>query len=107
MAKRTTPFELTLGDKPKQISLTRWLHEQLRQAMLDGRLQSGTRLPATRDFAALYKISRGTVVSVFEHLRSKRFLSSKRGFGTWVNKLPEHTRRANNYCPLSGGFRRH
>ncbi len=94
MAKRTTPFELTLDEKPKQISLTRWLHEQLRQAMLDGRLKSGTRLPASRDFAALYKISRGTVVSVFEQLRSEGFLSSKRGFGTWVNKLPEHTRRA-------------
>jgi GntR family transcriptional regulator/MocR family aminotransferase len=94
MAKRTTPFELTLCEKPKQISLTRWLREQLRQAMLDGRLKSGTRLPASRDFAVLYKISRGTVVSVFEQLRSEGFLRSKRGFGTWVNKLPEHTRRA-------------
>src|SRR5258708_38222204 len=94
MAKRTTPFELTLGEKPRQISLTRWLRQRLRQAMLDGRLKSGTRLPASRDFAVLYKSSRGTVVSVFEQLRSEGFLSSKRGFGTWVNKLPEHTRRA-------------
>src|SRR5258708_17343341 len=100
MAKRTTPFELTLDEKPKQISLTRWLHEQLRQAMLDGRLKSGTRLPASRDFAALYKISRGTVVSVFEQLRSEGFLSSKRGFGTWVNKLPEHTHRARKLLPV-------
>jgi GntR family transcriptional regulator / MocR family aminotransferase len=99
MAKRTTPFELTLGEKPKQISLTRWLHEQLRQAMLDGRLKSGTRLPASRDFAALYRISRGTVVSVFEQLRSEGFLSSRPGFGTWVNKLPEHTRRAKKLLP--------
>lgn len=100
MAKRTTPFELTLGEKPKQISLTRWLHEQLRQAMLDGRLKSGTRIPASRDFAALYKISRGTVVSVFEQLRSEGFLSGKRGFGTWVNKLPVHTRRAKKVLPV-------
>jgi len=99
MAKRTTPFELTLGEKPKQISLTRWLHEQLRQAVLDGRLKSGTRLPASRDFAALYKISRGTVVSVFEQLRSEGFLSSRPGFGTWVNKLPEHTRRPKKLLP--------
>jgi len=32
MAKRTTPLELTLGEKPQQISLTRWLHEQLLRA---------------------------------------------------------------------------
>jgi len=100
MTKRTTPFELTLGEKPRQISLTRWLHEQLRQAMLDGRLKAGTRLPASRDFAALYKISRGTVVSVFEQLRSEGFLSSRRGFGTWGNKLPEHTRRARKLSPV-------
>ncbi len=100
MAKRTTAFELTLGEKPRQITLTRWLHEQLRQAMLDGRLKSGTRLPASRDFAALYKMSRGTVVSVFEQLRSEGFLRSRRGFGTWVNKLPEHTRRARKSLPV-------
>ncbi len=100
MAKRTTTFELTLGERPRQISLTRWLREQLRQAMLDGRLKAGTRLPASRDFAALYKMSRGTVVSVFEQLRSEGFLRSKRGFGTWVNKLPEHTRRARKSSPV-------
>ncbi len=100
MAKRTTAFELTLGEKPRQITLTRWLHEQLRQAMLDGRLKSGTRLPASRDFAALYKMSRGTVVSVFEQLRSEGFLRSRRGFGTWVNKLPENTRRARKSLPV-------
>jgi GntR family transcriptional regulator / MocR family aminotransferase len=99
--KRTTPFELTLGEKPRQLSLTRWLHEQLRQAMLDGRLKAGTRLPASRDFAGLYRISRGTVVSVFEQLCSEGFLRSKRGFGTWVNKLPEHTRRARKSLPVA------
>jgi hypothetical protein len=39
------------------------------------------------------------VVSVFEQLHSEGFLSSKRGFGTWVNKLPEHTRRAKKLLP--------
>jgi GntR family transcriptional regulator / MocR family aminotransferase len=97
--KRITPFELTLGPSPKQIGLTRWLHEQLREAILDGRLKSGSRLPASRDFAAHYKLSRGTVVSVFEQLHSEGFLSSKVGFGTWVNKLPEYTHRARKLRP--------
>jgi GntR family transcriptional regulator/MocR family aminotransferase len=99
MSKRITPFELTLGEKPRQISLTRWLHEQLRQAILDGRLKSGTRLPASRDFAAHYQLSRGTVVSVFERLHSEGFLSSRVGFGTWVNKLPRGTHRARKSLP--------
>ena len=99
MAKRITPFELTLSQRPKQTRLTRWLREQLRDAILDGRLKSGTRLPASRDFAAHYKLSRGTVVSVFEQLHSEGFLSSRIGFGTWVNKLPEYTHQAKRSMP--------
>jgi GntR family transcriptional regulator / MocR family aminotransferase len=100
MAKRTTSFELSLREKPKQISLTRWLHGELRHAILEGRLKAATRLPASRDFAALYKISRGTIVSVFEQLRSEGFVSSRPGCGTWVNKLPEFTRRARKFLPV-------
>jgi GntR family transcriptional regulator/MocR family aminotransferase len=99
MAKRITSFELTLGQRPKHITLTRWLHGQLRDAILDGRLKAGTRLPASRDFAAHYKFSRGTVVSVFEQLHAGGFLSSRVGFGTWVNKLPGCTHHARKLTP--------
>jgi GntR family transcriptional regulator/MocR family aminotransferase len=99
MAKRATPFELTLGEKPRQINLTRWLYGQLRQAILDGRLKPAARLPASRDFAAHYKISRGTVVSVFEQLHSEGFLNCRVGFGTWVNKLPDNTHRFRKLLP--------
>ena len=99
MTKRITPFELTLSQKPKQGSLTRWLHEDLRRAILDGRLKSGVRLPSSRDFAVHYKLSRGTVVSVFEQLHSGGFLSSRIGFGTWVNKLPDSTHHAKRLMP--------
>lgn len=94
MAKRITPFELTLSQRPKQSSLTRWLYEQLRDAILDGRLKSDTRLPSTRDFAVHYQLSRGTVVSVFEQLHAEGFLSTRIGFGTWVNNLPDDTHRS-------------
>ena len=47
---------------------------------------SGARLPASRDFARLHRISRGTVVSVLERLQTEGYLSSRVGFGTWVNQ---------------------
>jgi GntR family transcriptional regulator/MocR family aminotransferase len=99
MAKRITPFELTLSQRPKQASLTWWLHEQLRSAILDGRLKAGTRLPSSRDFAAHYKLSRGTVVSAFEQLHSEGFLSTRVGSGTWVNELPEYAHRSKKLLP--------
>jgi GntR family transcriptional regulator/MocR family aminotransferase len=75
-------------------------HEQLRDAILDGRLKSGSRLPASRDFAAHYKLSRGTVVSAFEQLHSEGLLSSNVGFGTWANRLPERARRSKGIVPV-------
>jgi GntR family transcriptional regulator/MocR family aminotransferase len=86
VAKDTSSFELILPDRPKHATLTRWLLEELRRAILDGRLRPGTRLPATRDFALQYGVSRGTVVSVFEHLAVDGYLRSQVGAGTFVSE---------------------
>jgi GntR family transcriptional regulator/MocR family aminotransferase len=59
----------------------------MRRAVLDGRLWPGTRLPATRDFARQYGVSRGTAVTVFEQLLSEGYLRSRVGAGTWINEL--------------------
>ena len=65
---------LALDERPPHTTLTRWLYEELRSAVLDRRLPHGMRLPATRDFAAQYGISRGTVVTVFEQLEAEGYL---------------------------------
>jgi GntR family transcriptional regulator/MocR family aminotransferase len=59
----------------------------VRTAILDGRLKRGTRLPATRDLALQYSISRGTAVSVFEQLQAEGYIKSRVGSGTRVNDL--------------------
>jgi GntR family transcriptional regulator / MocR family aminotransferase len=91
VTKNISSFELTLRKRPQQLKLTRWLYEELRRAILDRRLPPGTRLPATRDFARQYAISRGTAVAAFEQLQAEGFLTGQIGAGTWVNEqLPEH-----------------
>ena len=91
MSKIVSSFELTLRKRPQQVKLTRWLYEELRRAILDRRLPPGTRLPATRDFAQQYAISRGTVVTAFQQLQTEGFLVGQIGAGTWVNEqLPQH-----------------
>lgn len=86
MAKDASSFVLSLGKRPEHETLTRWLLDELRSAILDGRLKPGTRLPATRDFARQYGVSRGTVVTVFQQLHSDGYLTSRVGGGTWVNE---------------------
>ncbi|MGA2135574.1 MAG: PLP-dependent aminotransferase family protein [Bryobacteraceae bacterium] len=93
MPKEAGSLDLTLGERPTHATLSRWLHEELRRAILDGRLAPGTRIPATRDFARQYGVSRGTAVTAFEQLQSEGYLKGQVGAGTWVNEqLPAHRR---------------
>ena len=68
--------------------LTRQLYDALRQRVLDGRLVSGTRLPASRDLAAALSISRNSVVRAYEQLYAEGFTESRIGDGTYVSQLP-------------------
>jgi GntR family transcriptional regulator/MocR family aminotransferase len=87
MPKVVSSLELTLDNRPQNQTLTSWLYAQLRLAIIEGRLRPGSRLPASRDFAKLYGLSRGTVVSVFERLQSEGYVSCRVGAGTRVNRI--------------------
>jgi GntR family transcriptional regulator / MocR family aminotransferase len=87
MPKAVSSFELTLKSRPRHQTLTNWLYGELRSAILEGRLAPGARLPASRDFAGQYELSRGTVVSVLERLQAEGYITARVGFGTWVNRV--------------------
>ena len=87
MPKAISSFELTLKSRSRHQTLTNWLYGELRSAILDGRLAPGARLPASRDFASQHELSRGTVVTVLERLQTEGYVSSRVGFGTWVNRV--------------------
>ena len=87
MPKAVSSFELTLKSRPNQQTLTSWLYGELRSAILGGRLATGSRLPASRDFASQYELSKGTVVRVLERLQAEGYISSRVGFGIWVNRV--------------------
>jgi GntR family transcriptional regulator/MocR family aminotransferase len=65
-------------------NLLRALHGQLRAAILDGRLQPGSRLPATRAFAAAHGVSRNTAVAVYDLLLSEGYLATRPRAGAYV-----------------------
>ena len=96
MPKSISSFELTLKTRPRHQTLTNWLYGELRSAILDGRLAQGARLPSSRDFASQYELARGTVVSVLERLQAEGYITSRVGFGTWVNRVesPRPARQA-------------
>jgi GntR family transcriptional regulator/MocR family aminotransferase len=90
MAKRPTTFEWMLPARESQMPAYRWLYSALRMQILEGRLHAGMRLPATRDLARQYGLSRGTIISAFEELKAEGYVESSTGSGTYVSRvLPE------------------
>ncbi len=67
------------------IPLYKQLYEALRQAILQGQLLPGTRLPSTRGLASELRISRATVQLVFEYLINEGYLQGRPGSGTYVS----------------------
>src|SRR6266576_4735524 len=75
-------------------NLLRALHGQLRAAILDGRLQPGSRLPTTRALAAAYGVSRNTAVAAYDLLLSEGYLATCPKAGTYVaDVLPRSSNR--------------
>lgn len=71
-------------------SLVQQLYENLRTAVLDGRLPVGMRLPASRLLAAELGLARNTVVTAYEQLMAEGYLESRTGDGTYVSRaLPD------------------
>lgn len=68
-------------------ALARQLYQALRQRMLDGRLGTGTRLPASRVLADALDVSRNTVTRAYDQLYAEGFIVSRVGDGTYVSDL--------------------
>jgi len=95
MPRETTSLTLSLPAPPTGLPLYRWFYEQLRAAILQGRLKPGARLPATRDLAQTYRLSRPTIVTAFEQLKSEGYVEGRTGSGTYVSKvLPDELLQA-------------
>ncbi|WP_324732474.1 MocR-like pyridoxine biosynthesis transcription factor PdxR [Pseudomonas paeninsulae] len=74
--------------------LARQLYQALRERILDARLASGTRLPASRDLAGLLGISRNTVTRAFDQLYAEGYVQGRVGAGTYVAELAAVARPA-------------
>ena len=77
-------------DRSSSTALYRQLYDQLRDAILSGRLPPGTRLPSTRELAGDLDLARNTVLNAFEQLYAESYLERRVGDGTYVSpQLPD------------------
>lgn len=71
-------------DQSSTSPLHRQLYKQVRQAIVNGRLAAGTRLPSSRLLASVLGVSRNTVQSAFAELVASGYAEGRAGSGTFV-----------------------
>lgn len=71
-------------DESAPVPLYRQLYNQLRDHILGGELEQGSRLPATRTLAEALGVARVTVQKAYDQLAAEGYVQSKRGAGTFV-----------------------
>ena len=88
------PFLPLHLDRRARAPLQRQLYDEIRSAILDGRLRPRARLPATRVLATDAGVSRNTVSEAFNQLLAEGYLEGKVGSGTYVaGTLPDQLLR--------------
>ncbi|MEP6938346.1 MAG: PLP-dependent aminotransferase family protein [Rudaea sp.] len=82
-------FEIEL-DLPRKGSrdAARSLFEQLRAAIIDGRLGAGAKLPPTRKSAEFFRVSRNTASDIYDRLLHEGYVVTRHGAGTYVAEAP-------------------
>jgi GntR family transcriptional regulator / MocR family aminotransferase len=97
MATETSQREATLSrdqfDLPVVVErhsgqpLSVQLGRQLRDAMNDGRVRAGERLPSSRALASALGVSRTVVTAAYEQLYAEGWLEGRHGSGTYVAQI--------------------
>ncbi len=78
-------FDLAIDLRPgSDVPLHRQLYEQIRIAILTGRVRSHQKLPASRQLAISLSVSRTTITQSYDQLISEGYLQTKPGAGTFV-----------------------
>ncbi len=73
-------------DEQADDKLHKKLYNAVRLSILDGSLPPQSRLPPSRDLASQLKLSRNTVLTVYEQLLAEGYIVSRSGSGTFVAK---------------------
>ena len=87
---RHLPFPTLAIDPAASRPLHRQIYFAIREAILEGRLRPGVRLPATRSLAKDLAVSRNTVMAAFEQLRAEGYIDGRVGAGSFIPRhLPD------------------
>ena len=83
MKKNSTLWQINLRPDA-DLSLQRQLHHHVRDSILQGELEPGSKLPPSRTLARELSVGRITVTEAYDQLIAEGYLEAKQGSGTFV-----------------------
>jgi GntR family transcriptional regulator / MocR family aminotransferase len=103
MGKITPQILLTFIsiNKKQGKTINNQLYEQLKNGIFEGMLRPCDRMPSSREMSTELKISRNTVLHVFEQLEMEGFFETKTGSGTFISKNVDKFRYSKRQPTLS------
>jgi GntR family transcriptional regulator len=96
------PLHLSLDDPEP---MYRQIESQLRDFILGGQLEPGTRLPSMRALARDLSCSVITTRRAYEDLEGEGFIRTRQGMGTLVAEMPEEKMAAHRREAVVGAIR--
>ena len=96
------PLHLSLDDPDP---MYRQIESQLRDFILGGQLEPGTRLPSMRALARDLSCSVITTRRAYEDLEGEGFIRTRQGMGTLVAEMPEEKMAAHRREAVDGAIR--
>jgi GntR family transcriptional regulator len=96
------PLHLSLDDPEP---MYRQIESQLRDFILGGQLEPGTRLPSMRALARDLSCSVITTRRAYEDLEGEGFIRTRQGMGTLVAEMPEEKMAAHRREAVDGAIR--
>ena len=96
------PLHLSLDDPEP---MYRQIESQLRDFILGGQLEPGTRLPSMRALARDLSCSVITTRRAYEDLEGEGFIWTRQGMGTLVAEMPEEKMAAHRREAVDGAIR--
>ena len=101
-AQPRIPIHLSMDDPEP---MYRQIESQLRDFILSGQLEPGTRLSSMRALAGDLSCSVITTRRAYEDLEAEGFLRTRQGMGTVVAEIPEEKMSAYRREAVDGAFR--
>ncbi|KUO72698.1 MAG: GntR family transcriptional regulator [Clostridia bacterium BRH_c25] len=71
----------------------------IKDKIIDGSLAEGEKLPAERELALLFRVSRTTAINAYRHLEGKGYVIIKKGSGTYVGNCNSYTSKTSKEIP--------